>query len=169
LASKLKLLRVSKRRKAVAKKPKLKPVGDQLKYMRIVARLEQKDVAKRVGVTPHTISRWELDHRRPSRRRMRALVSLFYPLNPAGTDRLAQTFGSSLAALGIALPPPVVAPVVATVSLRHAADAIVLAAAEASDVPVSRVRAIVAAAFRRAREMGLGLDAIERGLEPPVA
>jgi transcriptional regulator with XRE-family HTH domain len=139
--------------------------GGMVRRLRVTGALKQADLAKRLGVKPQTIGRWEGGTRVPQKRKLRALLAIALQIDPASAARIAEARGSSLQALGLA-PSVAAPPTSATVPLRHAADAVVLAGAEAADVPVATVRAIVRAAFARAREMGLSIDSVAQGLEP---
>jgi hypothetical protein len=52
---------------------------------------------------------------------------------------------------------------------RDLVDVVVLAAIEASNLPAAQVRPLLHAVFRRARDMGLTLEAAEEALRPPVS
>jgi hypothetical protein len=53
---------------------------------------------------------------------------------------------------------------------RHlVADAVVCAGADAVDTTPGAVRAILLAAFRRARELGLGVEEVEKALHAHLA
>ena len=135
--------------------------GPTLKRLRYLARLQQKQLARKLGITSQTIGRWEKGTRGPTKKTLRELVTLFQPIDEAATLRLVEARGTTMQELGFGH-----MATTATVSLRHAVDAILLAGAEASDVPAVHVRAIVGAAVRRAREMGLSLETIDQGLTP---
>jgi len=133
-----------------------------LRKLRLAARLRQKVLGRKLGVTGQTIGRWEKGTRGPTQKTLRLLVAIFHPIDPASTAKLAEARGFSLAELGIA--PPPTTPTTATVSLRDAVDVVVLASAESSGAPITIVRAVVGAAIRKAREMGLSLETLERGI-----
>jgi hypothetical protein len=95
---------------------------------------------------------------------MADLATLVAPHDRVLAEELASRAGTTLVALGAI--PAVTAPLVPHDGL---VDAIVCAAAEAMDASPRAVRAGLAAAFARARGLGLPLDAVERVLRAPAS
>ncbi len=90
---------------------------------------------------------------------MKKLILATHAKDPDLARRLAKVAGHDVHALGIAPPPPAAAVPAAVAGLppaevlRGQADSVLLAAAHAANQPPEAVRAVVAAAFARARDM----------------
>jgi hypothetical protein len=96
------------------------------------------------------------------------LARAVYPRDPKLAAELAKAGGTTLEKLGcvpaaspVAAPPP---PQLPAPTLDHLGDSIVCAAAETMNVPPPAVRPALIAAFARARQLGLSLEAAENGV-----
>ena len=121
----------------------------------------QVDIGRRIGVSRRTMTRWM---RNPSclvPLHAQALARAVYPVDPALAARCARVGETTLEALGLEVPTPRDPP-------RHHADAVVCAAAEALDASPRAVRPVLLAAVRKAREVGLTVEQLERLLAPPA-
>jgi transcriptional regulator with XRE-family HTH domain len=134
----------------------------------------QEVVARVAGVSPRTVSRWTGGESSPGLQAFRALAGLTHPTDAALAAELAAAGGATLETLGLAAPapPPAVAappppPAPPPLPTRLLAEAVVCAAAEELDTPPRAVRGILRAAFRRAREMHLSVEAMDDALTPP--
>jgi transcriptional regulator with XRE-family HTH domain len=151
-------------------------MAETLRRCRVAAGLSKKALAERLRLTPQSIARWEDDYRSPSSGALRNLVRLFYEINPALAQAIADAAGEPLATFGIlpraeptavATPPIVMAPPSPPsppISPRHAADSVVCAASEDREMPLAEARLVLLAGFRRAKEMGLTVEMVEAGL-----
>ncbi len=135
--------------------------------------MSQDELAKALGCSQRSVSRWERGDIRPSAACMERLARSVHPSDRGLAREVALAGGTTLEALGLAPPaeaPPPPAPPAARAAPptgARALDAIVLAAAEAieaSDGPVRGARAALVAAAAKARELGVTLD--ERLLSP---
>ena len=126
---------------------------------RMALGLTQKELADIVGRTRRTIQRWE-DHGAillPSE--IGALARALYPARPDLAATVAASGDTSLDALGIGAGARSGQP-----ATSDPIAAIVHAAADAMGLTPDAVRPAVAAAFVRASEVGLDVQAVVRGL-----
>lgn len=136
----------------------------------------QRDFAKLLGISDRTMSRWLGDGiavLRPEQ--YHALARAVFPADPALAAEIAARCGTTLQALGLGVPsppvtpppsqpavevrPPPAAPVLPSAALL---DSIVCAGADLHGYPNGHIRAIVAATFARAQELGLTTEAVAR-------
>ena len=69
----------------------VKTVGDQIQVKRIEARLTQRELARKVGVTPQTVQAWELDAVTPSAEEVRLLCEVLgFPFGVGFPDPTAE-------------------------------------------------------------------------------
>jgi len=141
------------------------PVSDAHLIVRIgrALRLNQRELAERIGVSRRTISRWTARGAVLAPQDVRLLAGLLHPVDPALAADVATTHGQTLESLGLEGAPPAA---LAGPAVALAADAVVCAAADALDVSPRAVRPALLAAFRRAREAGVTLDQLETALAP---
>jgi hypothetical protein len=103
----------------------------------------------------------------PSRSEYGLLVRATHLQDPELAARLAAWVNGTLEEFGIA--PPASVGAAATVSVQ-ALESVLFAAADAADLPLSSVRAILAAALVRARELGVSVEMMTDALsaaKPP--
>ncbi len=127
----------------------------------------QLDLAARLGVSRSTGQRWDACRSVPAPAQLHELARLVHPVDADLAKRIAAAGGATLEALGIVVPPPPLqAPAEPPTSAARdrVVDAVVCAAAEAADAVPHAVRPVLLAAFTCARELGLTVEAVERGL-----
>jgi hypothetical protein len=142
------------------------PVVGLLHDARGVLQVTQNGLGEMLGASRRTAQRWAAGASFPSAAQLASLAALVHPREPALAAQLAEAAGSSLERLGIV--PPVTGP-----SAALMVDSVVCAAAEAMDALPRVVRPALLAAVRRARQLGLTLEAVEAALvdstSPPRA
>jgi transcriptional regulator with XRE-family HTH domain len=143
----------------------------------------QREMAEAVGSSERSVARWEGNEASPYADHLYELAALLYPLDAALAEQAAKAGGKTLEQLGIVAPPPAPAPPAPEPEALAAppspaspplpvhllADSVVYAAAQAvEETPVSlRVaRAMVAAAFARARDLRLECAEVAEALAP---
>jgi hypothetical protein len=128
--------------------------------------LNQRMVGELLGLSVRTVQRWYARRSSPADFQWHQLAKAVHETNPDLAARLAAEGGSTLQALGLvsASPSPPGHP--SGCDLAHLADGVVCAAAESMDLPPRAVRPALLAAFRRARQMGLTLEDVEKALTP---
>jgi hypothetical protein len=138
--------------------------------------LTQRTLAKLIGSSRSTIQRFHAGRARLSRTQLEVLAGAVYPQNRALAARAAALAGTTLQALGLEAPPPPprVDPPPPPPSpplppplppSPHIADSVLCAAAEAMNLPPQAVRAMLRAAFVRARELGLTVETVAEAFE----
>jgi hypothetical protein len=137
----------------------------------------QAKLGESLGLSRRTAQRWASRGGLLLEGRMLDLIRRVYPRDPELAAVLASTLGSTLEGLGIVspppppLPPPEAAPPPPPPLPTGVVDAVVCAAAEAMELTPRAVRRGLHAAFARAQEIGLTLDAVVQVLAaslPPV-
>jgi hypothetical protein len=138
--------------------------------------LNQRELAQAIDTSYRTVQRIHAGRSHLSRDQWGRLARAVHPKNPELAARIAAWERVTLVDFGIApppprpppaaaLPPPVAAlPPARAVSPRDA-DSVVCAAADIMNVPPRVARPVVAAAFARAREMGLSVEAVAAALQ----
>ncbi len=142
-----------------------RPVTHLLVSARHAAGLSQDKVAQVMGLSKRTISRWEVGRASPSADNACTLARLVYPYNAAIAAELAAAASESLESLGLVTapaPPPAPPPLPSHLVV----DAIVCVAADALAATPSTVRGALHAAFKRARELRLSMEDVEKALAP---
>lgn len=117
----------------------------------------QEGLGKMMGVSRRTAQRWGTSG--IPGYALADLARLALPHNRALALKIAAAAGVTLEATRIEPPPPPPAPLPDSV-----VDAVVCAAAEAMEMMPKEIRPGLHAAFARAKEIGLSVDAIERAL-----
>jgi hypothetical protein len=136
--------------------------------------LSQQELATVMDSSLRTVQRMHAGRAEPSRRQYGLLVRATHPKDAVLAARIAAWVNGTLEEFGIAPPPappapPPSAPAAPAVSI-HAVDSVLCAAADVADLPLSLVRRILAAAFGRARELGVSVEMAADTLcavEPP--
>ena len=124
----------------------------------------QNRLATFLGVSPRTMRRWTVSGVRLHPTALVTLAAAVHAKDPALAGRIAAAHGHTLQELGIGLA-STSAPVGPSAAARDPnaerllADALVCAAAEVADVSPRAMRPALAAAFSRAREAGLTIEA----------
>lgn len=136
-----------------------------------VLRLNQRELAERLGVSRRTIVRWTARATAMGPTDMIALARLVFPHDLQLAEALALKSATTLERLGLvrpapppppALPPPVPSP--PPPPLARLVDIVVCAVADALDLPPRAARPALLAGVRRAKELGLKLDEMELAL-----
>jgi hypothetical protein len=132
----------------------------------------QRELGENLGVSRRTVSRWMARQSSPSMNELASLVRRVYAVNPQLAERQATFIQQTLVSLGLVEPPPpAVAPSPAiappppapkAMSVPDLIDCVVCSVAEAADSSPKVVRPMVLLALRRARELGLDLDAVAK-------
>jgi DNA-binding XRE family transcriptional regulator len=152
-----------------------------LPYLIVLSRhalaLSQEELATLVGSSLRSVQRWETKQASPMNENVHALSDAVRTRDPALADELDAWAprppppGAPSPPAGLAPSPPSPLPVPAPASVPAAVlvDAVVCAAAEAMQLPPQAVRPALTAAFLRARDAGLGVEAALSVLAPPPA
>src|SRR5579883_1204278 len=132
--------------------------------------MSRDDFARLLGFSKRTVIRWESGQSTLAPETLGKLATAVHRKDPALAERIARAGDRTLEELGITRlhPPPEAkaasdgaAPPLPDECL---VDAIVCAAADALKVVPEAVRPAVYAAFRRARELRMSAEAVERAL-----
>lgn len=115
-------------------------------------------LARAIGVDPRSLARWEAGKSRPRARHAQAMVAFFAVRDARLAARLA-------AALGQPMPPMRAEPTLPVATL----DAATLLAADALDVPASRLRTVLSRWLRVLVEAGFDARTVADRLESRVA
>lgn len=125
--------------------------------------MSQREFGYAVGSSHRTAARWDAGRSSPGVDNLLALARLLYPENRELASEVADAADETLASLGLEAPPP---------SMAHRpedlVDVVVLAAVEQTGAPVAAARGLVHAVFKRAGEIGLSVEAVEKALRPVV-
>ena len=134
--------------------------------------LNQEQLGELLRSSKRTVQRWETSRGRPSAAELATLAGHVYPVDAEVAAELAEAIGQTLESLGIVAPPPPPAPPAPPPPPgpppmpRHlAVDAVVCVASDALGIMPSAARGGILAAFRRARELGLACDEVEKALD----
>ncbi|HEY8041344.1 MAG TPA: helix-turn-helix transcriptional regulator [Polyangiaceae bacterium] len=127
--------------------------------------LSQEQLANAIGSSKRTVQRWETNRAHPSTGEMAKVAALVHPQDPAIAAEIAASIGQTLESLGLVPPPPPAPPPLPPMPRHLAVDAVVCVASDALGVTPGAVRAALLAAFRRARELGLAYDEVERAMD----
>jgi hypothetical protein len=127
--------------------------------------MSRKEVGEAIGWSFRTIVRWEGGDTDAYEPALLRLVPRLHPVNAKLAEELALACGTSLAQLGIGLPPaPPAPPPEPPVSPLHLADSVVCAAADALKAAPETARPAVLASFRRARELRMTVSEVEQAM-----
>jgi transcriptional regulator with XRE-family HTH domain len=126
---------------------------------RLALGLTQKEFGEIFGRTKRTVQRWEESGALLILQEVDALARALHPLRPDLAEKVAVATGTTLDKLGL-MPAVAVDPLADSDPI----DSVVRAAADAMGVAPDAIRPAIAAAFVRAREMGLDVQAVARGL-----
>ncbi len=141
---------------------------------RRVLHLTQEGLANVLGSSLRTVQRMHAGRASPSQQQYGRLIQAIYPVDPALAAGIAAWSGVTLiegpevkpAASLSAQDPSASASVSAPPAVaEHAIDSVLCAAGDAVELPLSTVRVILAAAFVRAKELGLSTAAAAEALK----
>ena len=168
----------------------LRSAGSVLVDARYALRMTQREIGEAVGVSQRTAVRWDAGQAVPGKHNWIKLAELLAPVDLALAEEAAAHADETLASLGLApspLPPPLHQPpppgasatpstratasspsaaAPAAVAPEHLVDAVVCAVAELMDTSPRPLRPLLYAAFKKAREVGLSVEAAEKALAP---
>jgi hypothetical protein len=150
-------------------------IGSLLLRTGIVAGMPHGELAKHLGVSRRTVSRWSSEGTRLHRDKLVVVAQIALDHDPSLAAEIAAAAGETLVSLGLEAPSPPeatrpiaaapVAPPIAKVRPHpKLADAVVCAAAESIDVSPRLARRALLAAIQAAREVGMTMDEIEQAL-----
>jgi DNA-binding XRE family transcriptional regulator len=149
-----------------------RPVPVLLGDARRALHLNQEQLANAIGSSKRTVQRWETARATPFATDLTRVAALVYPHDASIAADIAAAMGQTLEGLGIVAPPapppppPPAPPAGPPPMPRHlAVDAVVCVASESLGAVPTAVRAVLLAAFRRARELGLSCDEVEQALD----
>jgi hypothetical protein len=137
--------------------------------------MTQETMGQFFGVSRRTISRWQLHGTSLSPDQVDQLARAVYPINGQLAATIAALRGATLESLGIAQPAKPVEPPPPPTPPPRVVEVVLCAAAEALDASPRLVRPAVVAAFEAARDTGLGVEQVLKGLArrpgraPPAA
>jgi transcriptional regulator with XRE-family HTH domain len=142
-----------------------RPVTALLVLARQALGMTQEQFGLALGVSHRTASRWEAGQSTPVPAEVSKLAAMVYPKDSKLAAELAAAASETLESLGIVAPlgPPAPPPPLPTPLL---VDSVVCAAADALDAAPMTLRGALFAAFRRARELRLSVDEVEKALAP---
>jgi transcriptional regulator with XRE-family HTH domain len=130
--------------------------------------LTQAGLAEVLGTSLRTVQRMHAGRSSPSREQFGRLVQAIYPVNPDLAAGIAAWSGVTLERRDVtpaaSLPDPLPSASAPPAVAEHAIDSVLCAAGDAVELPLSTVRAILAAAFVRAKELGLSMEAAAEAL-----
>jgi hypothetical protein len=140
----------------------------------------QAELGEKLGVSKRTAQRYSDKGVQPHY--LKELARLVYPFDAVLAAEIAGSMGHTLESLGVVVPPPPAPPPVVVVEAPPPplpppppppppdgiVDAVVCAAAEAMEMMPRDVRPALLAAFKRAREIGVTVDMVERVLHASI-
>ena len=141
-------------------------VGELLSRTAITLGMHHAELAKHLGVSRRSISRWTKDGTFLGREAVVILAELALTRDRALAAELAALAGETLVSLGLEAPPAGPATQARSrlgteLAESRLVDLVVYAAAERMDTSPRAVRPAFLAAFQRARELGVTLEALE--------
>jgi transcriptional regulator with XRE-family HTH domain len=149
----------------MAIKPKM-PLGHLLSNARRLLGMSQAQFGPALGASHRTAVRWDAGKSYPGEGSFRTLARLLAPLDRGLAAEAAANIGETLVDLGIVEPPPVETAPPPRSPPEDLVDALLCAAANQAGAVPETMRPVLYAVFRRAREVGLSVDEVERVLAP---
>ena len=132
--------------------------------------MSQRQFGPALDASHRTASRWATGRSSPSDYSLRKLAALLLPVDRGLAEEAAAHVHETLEELGLVPPPPPPGPPPPPpkppVTAADLVDAVVCAGAEASDASPRALRPVLYVAFKRARELGLSVDDVEKALAP---
>jgi transcriptional regulator with XRE-family HTH domain len=126
--------------------------------------MSQREFGAATGSSHRTAARWDAGRSMPSPSQLGQLARLLHPEHPDLASEVADAADETLESLGLEaapLPPPAHRP-------EDLVDVVVLAAVEQTGAPVATARSLLHVVFKRAAELGLSVEAVEKALRPAV-
>jgi hypothetical protein len=133
--------------------------------------MTQNEFGSALGASHRTAVRWDAGQSSPGAHELRTLAGLLHPHDRLLAVEVAQHLGETLETLGLEtpLPPPAPAPPQPPPTRpEDLVDIVVCAAVEVTGSMPSALRPVLYAVFKRAREVGLTVQAAENALRPAV-
>jgi transcriptional regulator with XRE-family HTH domain len=146
-----------------------RPVTELLIRAREALGMTQEKFGVALQASHRTASRWEAGQSAPVPAEVCKLAAMVYPKDAKLAAELAIAANETLESLGIVTPPaapPSSAPLPAPLPTELLVDSVVCAAADALEAAPITLRGALYAAFRRARELRLSVDDVEKALAP---
>jgi transcriptional regulator with XRE-family HTH domain len=141
---------------------------------RRVLGMTQNEFGSALGSSHRTAVRWDAGQSSPGAHELRTLAGLLHPRDRSLAIEVAQHLGETLETLGLETPPPPPAPAPPQppqpppTRPEDLVDIVVCAAVEVTGSMPSALRPLLYAVFKRAREVGLTMQAVENALRPVV-
>lgn len=133
--------------------------------------MSQREFGYAVGSSHRSAVRWAAGQATPGEGHLRNLAGLLYPVDRPLAAEVADYIDETLVSLGLEAPPPPAPPPPPPAQPTRAedlVDVLVLAAVEKTGSAPAPMRALLHAVFRRAREVGLTVEAAEKALHAGV-
>jgi hypothetical protein len=131
--------------------------------------MSQREFGPALGSSHRTATRWDSGASVPFELELRKLAELLVPIDQELATEAAAHMGETLESLGLVAARPPAKPVAPPTPPEDLVDIVVCAAAEASDVSPRAMRTLLYVAFRRANQVGLTVEQVERALAPAEA
>jgi hypothetical protein len=134
--------------------------------------MSQREFGYAVGSSHRTAVRWAARQSTPALHHLQNLAKLLHPRDRALAAEVADYIDESLVSLGLeAAPPPAprAAPSLPALGAEHLVDLLVLTAVEMTGGAPASMRTMLHAVFKRASDMGLTVEATEKGLRALIA
>jgi transcriptional regulator with XRE-family HTH domain len=128
--------------------------------------MSQREFGYAVGSSHRTAARWDAGRSTPGMDNLLALARLLYPEHRELAIEVADAADETLESLGLEAPGPSQSS--APCRPEDLVDIVVLAAVEQTGAPVAAARGVVHAVFKRAGEIGMSVEAVEKALRPVV-
>jgi hypothetical protein len=148
--------------------------------------MSQREFGYAVGSSHRTAVRWAAGQSTPAEHHLRNLAKLLHPRDRVLASEVADHIDETLVSLGIEAPPPPpplplpppppplppatpASPAAPTVGAEHLVDLLVLTAVEITGAAPAPMRTLLHAIFKRAGDVGLTVEATEKGLRTLIA
>jgi transcriptional regulator with XRE-family HTH domain len=148
-----------------------RPVVALLARARHALGMTQQQFGLALGVSHRTASRWEAGQSTPIPSQVSKLAVTVYPKDAKLAEELAAAASETLESLGVVAPlapQPSLPPPLAPLPTALLVDSVVCVAADALQAAPITLRGALLAAFRRARELRLTVDDVEKALATPA-
>ncbi len=129
--------------------------------------MTHRELGEALGASERTSQRWLSGRSSLTVPALQKMAVLTYARDAALAAEIAAAASETLASLGLVTSPPAEPPAKREPFVSDPAvlvDLVVCVAADALSLPPNAVRGALLAAFGRARELGLGVDDVERAL-----
>jgi hypothetical protein len=135
--------------------------------------MTQREFGSATESSHRTAARWDAGRATPSPHQLCLVARLLYPQHPELAREVADAAYETLESLGLeAAPAPAASAPAAPAPSAHRpedlVDIVILAAVDQTGTPVATARSLVHAVFKRAADLGLSVEAVEKALRPVV-